>query len=128
MGEGRVVADLSAAAVCHIVREWATVEAAIKAAKPAVPATVPPAKPDAPTPAPLSIVPPAAPAVDDLPMDDLPGGKVGELCKRDGITAARLKAYYVAAGHQPATVEPAALPEWYLTKLAANWPTAVKKM
>jgi hypothetical protein len=67
------------------------------------------------------------PAGDDLTLVD---SRLAELMRKDGITLAALKAYYVGKGHMPASVEPVDLPADYVTGLtrAENWKKAVTAM
>jgi len=71
--------------------------------------------------------PPAKPESDDLTLVD---SRLADLMRKDGVTMAALKAYYVGKGHMPASVEPADLPADYVTGLtrAENWKKAVTAM
>ena len=64
---------------------------------------------------------------DDLTLVD---SRLADLLRKDGITLAALKAYYVGKGHMPASVEPVDLPADYIGGLTqpANWKKAVTAM
>lgn len=135
----RAVADLPEASVRSLVKNWATVQAAIRVAAmpkaPPAPTVVEwkgthPAKvetkPDhAPT-VEAELAPAASPAASALayPKDT----KLVELMKADGVTPEMLKAFYVGAGHLAADIEPADIPAWYAATLLANWSKALQKI
>jgi hypothetical protein len=116
LGDGRTVEDLSLDAVHLLLSEWDKVVAEIKAGA-APPADAQRARPSPP---PASAPPDLSGIAPDL----------AELMRQDGVTPDQLKAYYTAAGHLPASVEPAKLPATYVKALVApaNWAKALAKM
>lgn len=121
----RAIADLPDASVASLVKNWTTVLAAVKVA--AMPKAPPAAPVEAPKPEPAKVEPaPELPQSAGLPMPRHPA-LVAAMTK-DGITPEALKAYYVAAGHQPSDTDPDQLPTHYAEKLVANWSKALPKM
>lgn len=101
---------LSLTSVQTLLTDWAKVVEASK------PATTPVEKP--------------AEAGADTQTDGLDGihEDLVVLMRKDRITPAQLKAYYVGKGHLPQTVEPEKMPAAYRTKLVQNWAKAVEQI
>ena len=128
IGKGRTTEDLSVEAVKKLIETWPAASAEMKATKSA-PAKKVETKPD---PKPETKQEPKPDPKKEQPADDLAGinPKLAELMRRDGITAEKLKTYYVGAKHLPATVEPTKLPDTYIAGLTKpdNWSKVVAKL
>ena len=118
-GEENTVEALSVAAVETLLGNWDEAMAEMKK-----PTEKPKAKPK-PEPEPDPDPDPEPEASGDLDGIDK---RIATRIKKAGITPEQLKAYYVGAGHQPATVEPSKLPEKYITALLANWEKVASKI